>query len=112
DWSGTGRQTSLYPVTWEGDRPWGMAPTTQPIVKPNLPRSGISWTSVKTDYFDGGELSLNWHFLTKKASASWSLADRKGWIRLKTDSTRTHLVQKETDHYYTAVTKVDLDATN
>src|SRR6185437_7458545 len=76
------------------------------------PRSGISWTSVKTDYFDGGELSLNWHFLTKKASASWSLADRKGWIRLKTDSTRTHLVQKETDHYYTAVTKVDLDATN
>jgi beta-xylosidase len=23
DWYGTGRQTSLYPVIWEGDRPWG-----------------------------------------------------------------------------------------
>lgn len=112
DWSGTGRQTSLYPVTWEGDRPWGMAPTTLPIPKPNLQRSGISWWSVKTDYFDNSELNLNWHFLTKKASASYSLADRKGWIRLTPDSTRTHLVQKETDHYYSAVTKVDLLATD
>ncbi|WP_184548220.1 family 43 glycosylhydrolase [Mucilaginibacter sp. FT3.2] len=112
DWSGTGRQTSLYPVTWEGDRPWGMAPVTTPVLKPNLPRSGISWTSVKTDYFDGGELSMNWHFLTKKASASYSLTSRKGWIRLTPDSARTHLVQKETDHYYSAVTKVDLSATN
>ncbi|WDF77553.1 family 43 glycosylhydrolase [Mucilaginibacter sp. KACC 22773] len=112
DWSGTGRQTSLYPVTWEGDRPWGMAPATTPILKPNLLRSGISWTSVKTDYFDGGELSLNWHFLTKKASASYSLTTRRGWIRLTPDTARTHLVQKETDHYYSAVTKVDLRATN
>ncbi|MDP9046879.1 MAG: family 43 glycosylhydrolase [Bacteroidota bacterium] len=110
DWSGTGRQTALYPVIWEGDRPWGAAPTSQPIVKPNLPRAGILWTSVKSDYFDEPELSLNWHFLTKKASASYSLTDRKGWIRLKPDSTRTHLVQKETDHFYTAVTKVDLNA--
>ena len=112
DWSGTGRQTSLYPVTWEGDRPWGMAPTTLPVPKPNLPASGISWTSVKTDYFDGSVLSLNWHFLTKKASASYSLTARRGWIRLTPDSARTHLVQKETDHYYSAVTKVDLRATN
>ncbi|WP_183558522.1 family 43 glycosylhydrolase [Mucilaginibacter sp. SP1R1] len=112
DWSGTGRQTSLYPVTWEGDRPWGMAPTTVPILKPDLPRSGILWTSVKTDYFDRSELSPNWHFLTKKASTSYSLTGRKGWIRLVPDFNRTHLVQKETDHYYSAVTKVDLRATN
>jgi beta-xylosidase len=112
DWSGTGRQTSLYPVTWEGDRPWGMAPTTLPILKPNLQRGGISWTSVKTDYFDSKELSLNWHFLTKKASTSYSLTDRKGWIRLVPDSNLTHLVQKETDHYYSAVTKVDLRSTD
>ena len=110
DWSGTGRQTSLYPVTWEGDRPWGLAPTTKPIIKPNLPQSGISWRSVKSDYFDSGSLGLWWHFLTKKAGASYSLTDRKGWVRLIPDSTRTHLVQKETDHFYTAVTKVDLNA--
>jgi len=29
DWSGKGRQTSLYPVTWDGERPWGMAPTAR-----------------------------------------------------------------------------------
>jgi len=110
DWSGTGRQTSLYPVTWEGDRPWGLAPTALPILKPNLPQSGILWRSVKTDYFDSGSLDLCWHFLTKKASASYSLTDRNGWIRLTPDPVRAHIVQKETDHFYTAVTKVDLNA--
>lgn len=112
DWSGTGRQTSLYPVTWEGDRPWGLAPTTQPILKPDLPQSGISWRAVKTDYFESSTLSLCWHFLTKKAAIAYSLTARKGWIRLIPDSTSAHLVQKETDHFYTAVTRVDLDATN
>lgn len=112
DWSGTGRQTSLYQVIWEGDRPWGVAPTTQPLVKPDLPQSGILWRSVQSDEFDSGVLSANWHFLTKKADSDYSLSARKGWIRLTPDNARTHLVQKETDHYYTAVTKVDLDATN
>lgn len=112
DWSGAGRQTSLYPVIWEGDRPWGMAPTTAPILKPNLPKSGIAWRSVQSDYFDSPELSLNWHFLNRKAAGSYSLTDRKGWIRLKGDTSRAHLVQKETDHFYSAITKVDLDATD
>jgi xylan 1,4-beta-xylosidase len=112
DWSGLGRQTSLYQVIWEGDRPWGIAPTTQPLVKPNLPQSGILWRSVQSDEFDNNVLSANWHFLTKKAAASYSLIDRKGWIRLTPDNDRTHLVQKETDHYYSAVTKVDLNATD
>ena len=112
DWSGLGRQTSLYQVIWEGDRPWGIAPTTQPVKKPNLPQSGILWRSVQSDEFDSDILSPNWHFLTKKAAASYSLNERKGWIRLTPDNGRTHLVQKETDHYYTAVTRVDLDATD
>lgn len=108
DWSGMGRQTSLYPVIWEGDRPWGMAPTTQPIVKPDLPQSGILWRSITSDYFDGDTLSLCWHFLNKAASTKYSLTARKGWLRLSPDSARTHLVQKETDHYFTVVTRVDL----
>ncbi|MCX6329672.1 MAG: family 43 glycosylhydrolase [Bacteroidia bacterium] len=112
DWSGMGRQTSLYPVIWEGDRPWGMAPTNKPIVKPNLPQSGILWRSVVSDDFDNNSLGAWWHFLTKKAVASYSLNERKGWIRLTPDNDRTHLVQKETDHYYTAVTRIDLDATD
>ena len=73
DWSGLGRQTSLYQVIWEGDRPWGIAPTTQPVEKPNLPQSGILWRSVQSDDFDNDVLGACWHFLTKKAAASYSL---------------------------------------
>jgi xylan 1,4-beta-xylosidase len=110
DWSGTGRQTGLYQVIWEGDRPWGIAPTTAPLQKPALPKSSISWRSVQSDYFDTDSLQLRWHFLNKKGASQYSLSARKGWIRLQPDTARTHIVQKETDHYYTAVTKVDFDA--
>jgi xylan 1,4-beta-xylosidase len=112
DWSGTGRQTSLYPVSWEGDRPWGMAPVSTPIKTPDLPRSGISWRSVNSDNFNTDSLGLWWHFLNRKAITTYSLNARKGWLRLIPATERTHILQKETDHYYTAVTKVDLDATD
>lgn len=112
DWSGLGRQTSLYPVIWEGDRPWGMAPTTLPIVKPALPASETLWRSVDSDEFDQTSLALSWHFLSKKDANTnrYSLEVRKGWLRLSPDSVRTSIVQKETDHYYSAVTKVDINA--
>lgn len=112
DWSGLGRQTSLYPVVWEGDRPWGMAPTTLPIVKPTLPKSNILWRSVDSDEFDQKTLALSWHFLSKKDANTdrYSLDARKGWLRLSPDSVRTSIVQKETDHYYSAVTKVEINA--
>lgn len=112
DWSGMGRQTSLFPVIWEGDRPWGIAPTTQPVAKPALRNSGILWRSVHSDYFDSDALGMWWHFLTRKAAERYSLSARKGWLRLNADTAMAHLVQKETDHYYTAVTRVDFDATD
>lgn len=112
DWSGMGRQTSLYQVVWEGDRPWGVAPTTAPLVKPNLPQSNILWRSVHSDYFDNASLGNWWHFLSRKAAEHYSLSQRKGWLRLAPDHERTHIVQKETDHYYSAVTRVDFDATD
>lgn len=121
DWSGTGRQTSLYPVIWEGDRPWGLAPASTPIVAPELSSAGIPWRAVHTDYFDGDTLGLWWHFLNRTAAGEYSLTARKGWVRLTPgagaarpgpDKGRTHLVEKETDHYYTAVTRVDMDATD
>jgi len=110
DWSGTGRQTSLFPVRWDGDRPWGMAPTREPIIKPRLPYADIPWTSVRGDDFDSAALGLQWHFLTRAAAGGCSVTARKGWVRLTPGNGRTHLVQKETDHFYTAVTRVDLDA--
>jgi hypothetical protein len=112
DWYGTGRQTGLYQVIWEGDRPWGVAPTTAPLERPNLPQSGILWRSAQSDYFDTESLNLAWHFLNKKAAVKYSFSARKGWLRLLADTARAHLLQKETDHYYTAVTKVDYNATD
>ncbi len=112
DWSGSGRQTSLYPVTWEGDRPWGMAPTSQPIPLPGLPASNIHWRSVTSDYFDKPELNPAWHFLTKKAAKMYALNSTIGKITLNTDSGQTHLLQKETDHYYSISTVVNTAATS
>lgn len=112
DWSGLGRQTSLYQVIWEGDRPWGIAPVSTPVVKPHLPKAGILWRSVHSDYFDTDTLSLWWHFLNRKAANQYSLSARKGWLRLLPDTARAHLVQKETDRYYSAVTRVDFNATD
>ena len=113
DWSGLGRQTSLYQVIWDGDRPWGIAPTTQPVEKPNLPQSGILWRSVLSDDFDTDVIECKLAFSYQKSGDQlFSYSKRKGWIRITPDNDRTHLVQKETDHYYTAVTRVDLDATD
>jgi hypothetical protein len=111
DWSGMGRQTALYQVIWEGDRPWGVAPTTAPLLRPDLPGSG-KWRSVHADDFNTESLGNWWHFLTKKAFGQYSLSQRKGWLRLSPDSLRAHIVQKETDHYYSAVTRVDFNATD
>jgi len=107
-----GRQTSLYPIVWEGDRPWGMAPVSMPIKMPHLQRSDILWRSVNSDSFNSDSLGLWWHFLNQKAAGSYSLTARKGWLRLTPLNERTHILQKETDHYYTAVTKVDLNSTD
>jgi hypothetical protein len=87
-----------------------MAPVSTPVEKPDLPQSGILWRSVHADYFDKDSLQIWWHFLNRKAASRYSLSAKKGWLRLTPDSNRTHLLQKETDHYYTAVTRVDVNA--
>lgn len=112
DWSGQGRQSSLYPVIWEGDRPWGVAPVSTPLQKPDLPKAGILWRSAHSDYFNAETPAAWWHFLSKKMDGRYSLKARKGWLQLLPDTSRAHIVQKETDHYYSAVTKVELDATD
>jgi beta-xylosidase len=111
DWSGMGRQTSLCQVIWEGDRPWGLPPVSTPVIKPGLPQGGILWRSLYSDRFDGEKaLDPSWHFLDKTAAANYSLTAREGWIRLSPGNQKTHVVQKETDHFYTVVTKLDFDA--
>jgi hypothetical protein len=41
-----------------------------------------------------------------------ALFEKKGWLRLTPDTTRAHILQKETDHYYSVVTIVDYEATD
>ncbi|NII29312.1 family 43 glycosylhydrolase [Pseudoflavitalea sp. X16] len=108
DWSGMGRQTSLYQVIWENDRPWGLPPVSTPVLKPALKNNRTPWRSVHSDDFGADKLGAWWHFLNKGSAASYSLSSRKGWVRLTPDSSRTHLVQKETDHFYSALTRLDI----
>jgi xylan 1,4-beta-xylosidase len=112
DWSGMGRQSSLYQVIWEGDRPWGLAPVSTPLQRPDLPNANILWRSVHSDYFNSDSLHAGWHFLSKKTAGQYSLKAKKGWLQLIPDTNRAHLMQKETDHYYSAITKVEIDATD
>ena len=107
DWSGMGRQTGLYQVVWEGDRPWGVAPTSSPVLSPDLPAARKPWRSVESDHFETDSLNLAWHFLSKKSYQHFSLTAKKGWLRLTPDTLRAHLVQKETDHYYSAITRLN-----
>lgn len=111
DWSGTGRQTSLCPVIWDGDRPWGIPPTSYPVIRPDLPQAnGILWRSVHSDYFKEDRLNVCWHFLNRRAETECTLLGKSGWVRLSPKKgERAHLLQKETDHYYNAVTRVKID---
>jgi xylan 1,4-beta-xylosidase len=63
---------------------------------------------VHSDSFDSDSLGAWWHFLTKGAAHKYSLSQRKGWVRLTPDTASAHLVQKETDHFYSAITRLEL----
>jgi beta-xylosidase len=113
DWSGQGRQSLLHRVDWDANgRPVGDPSTSRPIAKPALPKSGLPWLLPRSDEFNSNALKLSWHFLNKAAAAKYSLTQRPGWVRLLPDSDRSHLLQKEVGHFYTLVTRVDIDAAN
>lgn len=110
DWSGQGRQGTLHQIVWdENGKPTATAPTLLPLIKPNLTKNEYSWKLPRSDYFDNSKLSLSWHFLNKNASTKYNLSERPGWLRLKPISGRTHILQKDAGHYYTIVTKVDVN---
>ncbi len=113
DWSGQGRQSLLHKIDWDDNgRPWGNPPTTAPVARPNLPNTGMPWVLPRSDYFDGSALKLSWHFLNPAAAKKYSFTKRTGWVSLLPDTSQAHLLQKEGGHYYTLVTKVDMDAAN
>ena len=112
DWNGQGRQGLLHQVLWDDNgKPTGMAPTSTPQVKPNLPKSGIPWKLPRSDYFDKDKIELSWHFMNRNAASRYSLSEKPGWLTLNPGSGSTHILHKEAGHYFTLVTKLEFDAT-
>lgn len=111
DWSGQGRQSLLHKIDWNADgRPIGNPSSTLPAGKPDLPNSGLPWLLPRSDYFGNSTLKLSWHFLNPATAKKYSLTKKAGWVSLTPDTARAHLLQKEGGHYYTLVTRVDIDA--
>ncbi|MBW4888516.1 family 43 glycosylhydrolase [Mucilaginibacter sp. HMF5004] len=112
DWSGQGRQDLLLQVQWTPNgKPFVPYPSDEPLARPNLPDDGSHWCFPVSDEFATSSLNLTWHFLNKEAAGSYSLTERPGWLRLKPQGGKTHILQKEAGHDYALVTKVDIDAT-
>ena len=111
DWSGQGRQDLLLQVRWTHEgKPFVPYPSDEPLTRPNLADDGQHWCLPVSDDFRDTSLKLVWHFLNKTAAGEYSLSDRPGWLRLKPESGKTHVLQKEAGHDYALITKVDIDA--
>ena len=111
DWSGQGRQSLLHRIEWnENGKPVGIPSSSSPANCPDLPKSGLPWLLPRSDNFEQSTLGLSWHFLNKNAAGGYSMKERNGWLSLSPASGRTHLLEKEGGHYYTLVTRVDIDA--
>jgi beta-xylosidase len=111
-WYGQGRLGLLHQVTFDANGvPHGVPPSTNPVAGPNLPSSNISYNFPKSDYFLTSTLKLDWHFFNKANATKYSLTANPGFIRLSPGTGTTHILQKEGGHYYSLVTKVNLNAT-
>lgn len=113
DWNGQGRQGMLHQIYWDvNGKPTGRAPSTTPQLKPDLPKSGISWKLPISDYFEKEEIQLSWHFMNKRAASKYSLNAKPGWLTLQPGFGKTHILHKEARHHYALITKLDVDASS
>ena len=90
DRGGIGRTPCLMPVRWVDDWPmlgdeYGHIPDDKTKLYPDL--SGI----IGSDGFDAPKLDRRWQWNHNPDDASWSLSERKGWLRLKTGSVAKNL---------------------
>ena len=116
-----GRETFLTPVSWTTND-WPLVPnggTANLNMKVNtLPVSPFPEKSVR-DHFNIETLPLNWNFIKNPDTASWSLTDRKDWLRIKgsprtLDDTESpaFIGQRQKDLTFTAVTLIDFNPQN
>jgi len=110
-WDGKGRQGLLHRIVWDANgKPTGKAPTTAPVIKPDLTRTTIPWKLPRSDQFESETLNLSWHFLNPLNATRYSLKTRPGWLALNPGTDSCHLLQKDAGHYYSFVTKVAFSA--
>jgi len=111
-----GRETALDPVEWVDGWPvvnQGRGPSVVQEA-PRLPPSPRSDPTF--DSFDQPRLSPVWQFVRNPDPAAWSVTDRPGWLRLRTDprplstlGAHSLVLRRETDHRYTATTRLDFE---
>ena len=86
-----GRIVHLQPVRWADDWPIigdpiaGSATTGQPVTAHAMPDVGRSWPPVAietSDEFTDSTLGLQWEWNHNPLDANWSLAARRGFLRL------------------------------
>jgi beta-xylosidase len=123
-----GRVVHLEPMRWKdgwpviGDDPDGDG-VGEPVAswrKPSVQGGTAVETPATSDDFDGPGLGMQWQWPANPRDEWWSLAERRGWLRLRAapatgppatlwDQPRV-LLQKLTGPAYTATTSVELHA--
>lgn len=117
EWKAQGRQGVLSEVVYENGWPVARFPSDDAVEAPDLPSSGISWTTPRSDMFDSSSLSFAWSLLGYTPEDSYSLSERPGWLRLRPTGQRPRLpasgenavVQNDAEHSYSLMTRVDFD---
>jgi xylan 1,4-beta-xylosidase len=116
-----GRETALDPVRWTEDG-WfvvneGRGPSAIQQM-PDLPEYQVEEANI--DHFDFKLLGLDpqWQFIRNPDNSAWSLTERPGYLRIWTGDgdlnelrAKNTLVRRETEHHYTAITKLEFNPT-
>ena len=92
DRGGVGRVLTLMPCRWIDGWPMlgdeeGRVPTLMRAIKSGEPERHI----VCSDQFDDSRLGLHWQWNHNPIDQSWSLTERPGWLRLKTNRVVSNL---------------------
>ncbi len=85
-----GRETFLAPVSWDSSGWPHVGEAGRIALEMDAPRlSPVTWEpAADRDDFDALQLQMQWNFIGNPDSASWSLAERPGWLRLMGSATR------------------------
>lgn len=86
DRNGVGRVPILLPVKWQNDWPVlgdnGKVPLTGEVpLSPFKPKNHL----VEKDEFSDKKMKIQWQWNHNPVNTAWSLSDRKGFLRLKTN---------------------------